>query len=234
MPREPRAVLFDLDDTLYPLQEFLMSGFRAVAAQVHATWGHGHATVLGVLTAAYATDRGHELNVLAEELALPDGALATLVAVIQSHRPAIRLSAQARPVLAALRQGSWRLGLVTNGRPDIQARKIAALGVTPLVDAVVIAAEHGSGRGKPEAAPFLAACDALGVTPAQVVFVGDDVTCDIAGAHAVGMATIWLPASVSARPDAAVAPADLILPSLAGVPAAVGPLLASRWSSHVA
>ena len=127
----------------------------AVAAQVHATWGHGHATVLGVLTAAYATDRGHELNVLAEELALPDGAVATLVAVIQSHRPAIRLSAQARAVLAALRQASWRLGLVTNGRPDIQGRKIAALGVTPLVDAVVIAAEHGSGRGKPEAAPFL-------------------------------------------------------------------------------
>ena len=234
MPLEPRAVLFDLDDTLYPLQQFLMSGFRAVAAHVQATWGHGHATVLGVLTAAYDTDRGHELNVLADELALPDGAVATLVAVIQSHTPAIRLSAQTRAVLAALRQESWRLGLVTNGRPDIQARKIAALGVTPLVDAVVIAAEHGSGRGKPEAAPFFAACDALGVSPAQTAFVGDDVTCDIAGAHAVGMATIWLSASASARPDTAAARADLILPSLAGVPAAVGPLLASRWSSHVA
>ena len=133
-----------------------------------------------------------------------------------------------------MRQTSWRLGLVTNGRPDIQARKIAALGLAPLVDAVVIAAEHGSGRGKPEAAPFLAGCAALGVTPAQAVFVGDDLACDIAGAHAVGMATIWLPASVSARPDAAAALADLMLPSLAGVPAAVGPLLASRWSLHVA
>lgn len=234
MPLEPRAVLFDLDDTLYPLQQFLMSGFRAVAAHVQETWGHGHATVLGVLTAAYGSDRGHEVDVLAEELALPDGAIATLVAVIQSHRPALRLSAQARTVLAALRQASWRLGLVTNGRADIQARKIAALGLTPLLDAVVVAAEHGSGRGKPEAAPFLAACDALGVSPAQAVFVGDDLACDVAGAHAVGMATIWLPTSVSARPDAAAAFADLMLPSLAGVPAVVGPLLASRWSAHVA
>ena len=231
---EPRAVLFDLDDTLYPLQQFLLSGFRAVAAHVQHTWGHGSALALRVLTAAYGSDRGHEVDVLAERLSLPDGATATLVGLIQSHTPVIQLSAQAAPVLSALRQASWRLGLVTNGRPDIQARKVAALGVAPLVDVVVLAAEHGSGRGKPEAAPLLAACAALGVTPAQTVLVGDDLACDIAGAHAAGMATIWLPASVSARPDAAVALADLILPSLTGVPAAVGPLLASRRSSHVA
>ena len=234
MPPEPRAVLFDLDDTLYPLQQFLMSGFRVVAAHVQETWGHGSATVLGVLTAAYGSDRGHEVDVLAERLSLPDGAAATLIGLIQSHTPAISLSTHAGPVLSMLRRASWRLGVVTNGRPATQARKIAALGVAPLVDAVVIAAAHGSGCGKPEAAPFLEACRALGVTPAQAVFVGDDLACDISGAHAVGMATIWLPASVSARPDAAAALADLILPSLAGVPAAVGPLLASRWSAHVA
>jgi len=231
---EPRAVLFDLDDTLYPLQQFLLSGFRAVAAHVQHRWGHGSALALRLLTAAYGSDRGHEVDVLAERLSLPDGATATLVGLIQSHTPVIQLSAQAAPVLLALRQASWRLGLVTNGRPDIQARKVAALGVAPLVDVVVLAAEHGSGRGKPEAAPLLAACAALGVTPARTVFVGDDLACDIAGAHAAGMATIWLPTSVSARPDAAVALADLMLPSLTGVPAAVSALLASRRSSHVA
>lgn len=234
MRPEPRAVLFDLDDTLYPLQQFHMSGFRVVAAHVQHTWGRDATAALGVVTAAYGTDRGHELDVLADRLALPDGAVATLIAVMRSHTPTLHLPAPTGAVLAALRQTSWRLGVVTNGRADIQVRKIAALGVAPLVDIVVLAAEHGSGRGKPEAAPFLEACRALGVTPAQAVFVGDDLACDIAGAHALGMATIWLPASVSARPDAAAALADLILPSLAAVPAAVGPLLASRWSSHVA
>ena len=119
MPREPRAVLFDLDDTLYPLQQFLMSGFRAVAAHVQHRWGHGSALALRLLTAAYGSDRGHEVDVLAERLSLPDGATATLVGLIQSHTPVIQLSAQAAPVLSALRQASWRLGLVTNGRPEI-------------------------------------------------------------------------------------------------------------------
>ena len=233
MPPEPRAVLFDLDDTLYPLRQFLMSGFRAAAAYVEAAWGHGAGPALAVLTAAFATDRGHEVDVLADRLSLPDGAAALLVGVIRSHTPTLHLSAGAAGVLATMRE-DWRVGVVTNGRPDIQARKVAALGLTSLVDTVVLAAEHGTGGGKPDAAPFLAACRALGVAPSQAVFVGDDLHCDIAGAHAVGMKTIWLPAAVAARPDPDVALADLILPSLAGVPAAADQLLESRWRSHVA
>lgn len=233
MPPEARAVLFDLDDTLYPVVQFLMSGFRAVAAHVEAAWGHESAAVLGVLNSAYGSDRGHEVDVLAARLSLPPGAADTLVALIRTHPPAIRLAARVVATLEGMR-ASWRVGVVTNGRPDIQARKIAALGLRPLVDTVVLAAEHGTGAGKPEAAPFLAACRALGVTASQTVFVGDDLRCDIAGARSVGMPTIWLPGRRARRRESGVALADLILPSLDRVPVAAGQLLESRWRSHVA
>lgn len=233
MRPDARAVLFDLDDTLYPLEQFLMSGYRAVAAHVERTWGHPAARALTVLTAAFATDRGREIDVLAERLVLPAGAGTELIDVMRGHGPQLRLSPRTIAVLTTMRTG-WRIGVVTNGRADIQARKVAALGLAPLVDTVVLAAEHGTGAGKPEAAPFLAACLALGVAPARAVFVGDDLRCDIAGASAVGMKTIWLPSIISRRPDPAVACADLILPSLSAVPAAAGELIVSRWSSHVA
>ena len=233
MRPEPRAVLFDLDDTLYPLQQFLLSGFRAVAAHVQTAWDHDAGAALEVLTAAYSTDRGHELDVLALRLALPAGAAAALIRVMQMHTPSLQLPSHASLVLAAMRP-TWRTGIVTNGRADIQARKVAALGLASLVDTVVLAAEHGSGVGKPDAAPFLAACLALGVTPAQTVFVGDDLDCDIVGAHAVGMQTIWLPSTITPQRAAALACADLMLPSLAGVPVAADQLFESRWSCHVA
>lgn len=233
MQPEPRAVLFDLDDTLYPLEQFLMSGFHAVAAYVAMTWGHDPGRVLRTLSDAYATDRGRELDVLVTRLGLPDGTVPRLVDVLRGHGPRLRLSGATVAVLAVLRR-DWRIGVVTNGRADIQARKVAALGLAPLVDTVVLAAEHGSGAGKPEAAPFLSACLTLGVAPGRTVFVGDDLRCDIAGAHALGMKTIWLPAAVARRPEPAVACADLILPSLAAVPAAAEQLIALRWSSHVA
>ena len=233
MQPDRRAVLFDLDDTLYPLQQFRLSGFRAVAARVAQEWGHAPGTTLGLLNAASGADRGHEIDVLASRLALPAGAVAMLVDLIRTHSPEIRLPAGTTAVLMAMRRG-WRVGVVTNGRPDIQARKITALGLSPMVDAIVFAAEHGSGLGKPDAAPFLEACGALAVPPQQTVFVGDDLRCDIAGAHAVGMSTIWLSPSKAPTGAAGAAVASAILPSLSLVPAAAARLIASRWSSHVA
>jgi hypothetical protein len=54
----------------------------------------------------------------------------------------------------ALRQGrrqmalrpTWRLGVLTNGVPAIQARKVAALGLGAVVE-VVFASAHGTGAG---------------------------------------------------------------------------------------
>ncbi len=236
MPPDARAILFDLDDTLYPLEQFVKSGFRAAAAHVEKRWGYAAERALAVLTAAFAVARGHELDLLAERLLLPAGAVATLIEVMREHEPRLRLSPSTLGVLVAMR-ATWRVGIVTNGRADIQARKVAALGLAPHVDAVVLASEHGTGAGKPDAAPFLAACAALGVAPSRTVFVGDDLTCDMAGARAVGMATIWIPSATAGPtgpPAAGATGADCTLPSLAGVPAAATQLLASRWSSHVA
>ncbi len=230
---DPRALLFDLDDTLYPLERFVMSGFGAVAEAVEARWGVPRATAFDTLSAARAHTRGRELQVLTARYGLGDDAVAPLVDVIRAHVPDLRLPALTVSVLEALRR-AWRLGIVTNGRPDIQARKVRALGLDRYVDAIVLAAEWGSGVGKPEPAPFREACRQLGVPASRTVFVGDDPGCDIAGAHGVGMKTIWLPGP-SGRPatgDAALA--DAVADSLADVPAAATRLLTPDWRAHVA
>ena len=81
---------------------------------------------------------------------------------------------------------------LTNGEPHVQRRKVAALGLGDLVDAVVFAAECGDGTGKPAPSAFRAALDRLNVEPARAVFVGDDPRTDIEGAAAVGMKTIHM------------------------------------------
>ncbi|MBP7779410.1 MAG: HAD family hydrolase [Acidobacteria bacterium] len=230
---EARAVLFDLDDTLYPLERFAMSGFCAVAGVAEARWGVARATALETLVSATSVARGRELQVLVERHGIGRDALPHLVDVIRTHVPDLGLPALTASVLTALGAG-WRLAVVTNGRPDIQARKVRALGLERFVDVVVLAAEHGSGAGKPEAAPFLAACQQLGVAPTRAVFVGDDPVCDIAGAHGVGMKTIWLPARVAPPATRPVDLADVIVASLADVPDAAAELLTPDWRAHVA
>ena len=82
----------------------------------------------------------------------------------REHRPCLRLPRIAKAVLEAV-HGSWRTAIVTNGPPDVQARKVEALGVSALVDVVVLAESCGTGRGKPEPAVFMQALDAVGVRP---------------------------------------------------------------------
>jgi putative hydrolase of the HAD superfamily len=227
--RSLRAVLFDLDDTLYPIAEFRRSGFRAVAAEVEAAWGLPRADALGVLNAAMTATPGRELQALAAHAGRPAHVVPSLVEVVRRHVPELRLPDLTRSVLRRMRT-SWRIAVVTNGRPDIQARKVRALGLEGLVDVVIYAAEHGSGAGKPDAAPFLAACRAVGVPRTVAVFVGDDPVCDIDGAHAAGLRTIWLRMSPGATPPASAA---VVAPSLAEVPT-LAARLDTPWRAHVA
>jgi len=209
MPRKTQAVVFDLDDTLYPFDQFRRSGFGAVAAYLDHTRGiDSRAAYRQLSRASRGPGRGRELQLLLEAMDLPRTLLPELVDLVRHHIPSLKLPPASLRVLNALRQ-DWKLGILTNGSQSTQARKVAGLGVAPLVDAVVYAVQHGSGMGKPEPAPFLAIADRLRVAPSRVVFVGDDETADIRGAAGVGMRTVrvtkWRAAPRGTTADALVA-----------------------------
>jgi putative hydrolase of the HAD superfamily len=107
--------------------------------------------------------------------------------VYRRHTPSLRLPSASAETLRSAR-GSWKLGILTNGLPAIQRKKIEALGLESMVDAVVYAQETCA--GKPEAAAFQAICGALDVEPARSVMVGDDPWCDIDGGRRAGLRVI--------------------------------------------
>ncbi len=224
MSRSAGAVLFDLDDTLYPQRRFVLSGFAAVARHLEVVTGADRTRVFLALRGAGRERRGRELQACVERFALSPALGPVLVGIMRGHRPAIRLPRSSALALTALRV-QWRTGIVTNGDPAIQRRKVDALGVEALVDGVVFAGEHGTGAGKPEAAPFTAALDRLDAAPTHAVFVGNDEACDIAGAAAVGMKTVLLAARPAGRAAAGTTRADLVVNTIRDVPRAVASLL---------
>ena len=189
MQRDARAIIFDLDDTLYPIRRFVLSGFAAVARHLEHTSGLDPHEVFRVLTSALRLERGHELQICQKRFGLAPGVIPGLVDVIRAHSPNLRLPRDSRHVLERLRH-SWRVGIVTNGMSNVQARKVQALGLDDLVDTIVYATDLGPGKPDPE--PFLDAARRLNVLVSRSVFVGDDARCDIAGAMRVGMRTIYM------------------------------------------
>jgi putative hydrolase of the HAD superfamily len=191
---ELRAVLFDLDNTLYPEEQFVVSGFRA-AAQCLSPHIHLDAQSLleRMLHILQARGRGRVFDILLRELEIDSTPwLPTLLQVYRSHRPTLSLPAEAAAILRALKDRGIRLGLVTDGLASTQRRKIAALGLEAYMDAVVCTGELGKGCAKPSPIPFEVALNLLDTVPKLAAYVADDISKDFAGPNHLGMKSVQI------------------------------------------
>jgi putative hydrolase of the HAD superfamily len=215
-----RAVLFDLDETLFDragsLRAFLKNQhfrFRdRLGPADHMTWTE-HFLALdkrGTVPKSVVYSR------LLLDFKGDTGAAESLHTDYRQH-----LSGHAIPIagmtntLSKLRGAGLKLGIVTNGETDHQTRNIRALGLTTLVSAILVSQEEGV--RKPDKAIFLRAAQRLGVEPGDCLFVGDNPVADVLGAHACGMRTAWLsnrskwPGELSPQPDAIISTLDEVL-----------------------
>jgi putative hydrolase of the HAD superfamily len=202
-----RALILDLDDTLYRERRFALSGFCAVATVVDRQDGIPGTRVFARLAAALRSGRrAGAFQELADHFGLPRSRAVDWLEVYRSHQPRLRLPRESEGVLRAMRKG-WRLGVLTNGMPSIQARKIEALGLGPMLDAVVFAEEFDG--GKPHPAAFIEVLRRLDCAPEDSVCAGDDLLKDIAGAKRVGLRTVLLARGDSEDPSAVIPDATI-------------------------
>jgi putative hydrolase of the HAD superfamily len=123
------------------------------------------------------------------------------------------------PVLDAL-AATHRHAVLSNSSLTVQDRKLRALGVYDRFEVVLCAAELGV--SKPEAGAFLAACEALGLPPHEVAYVGDHPEIDWRGASDAGLLSVWIDRHGGHTPDEALVGGHRIA-SLAELPALLGP-----------
>jgi putative hydrolase of the HAD superfamily len=195
----PRAVLFDLDDTLWPIAPAIVQ-----AEQTLFAWLREHAPRV---TRQFTIDslRQARLELLARqpEFQLDLGKLrrAGLVEAFEqagedtakvelamaqffAARNAVVPFDDVLPGLLRLK-GRVLVGSITNGNADLQT-----IGLARHFEASVAAPQLGV--AKPDPAIFLAGCRLLGVAPQEAVYVGDDVLLDVQGAQRAGMRAVWM------------------------------------------
>jgi len=125
----------------------------------------------------------------------------------------------AEDILRKLRTAGVRVGLLTNGAPDLQREKIEASGLGMFFDAAVVSGEIGI--GKPEPRIFHHLLDRLGVSPAESLMVGNSLARDILGAKRAGLASCWIALEGEEEPVGLVEP-DYTILSLGELPRIVG------------
>lgn len=199
-----KAVVFDLDDTLYPEQSYVRSGFNAVARTLEQVLGEPGDDLLGeMLTLLESNGRGRIFDLVLERRGCHDVQLvARLVEAYRNHMPEICLDPAVPGVLACLRGMGLKLGVLTDGLHVMQSNKLKTLGVPELVDIAICTDELGGAAcWKPSPVGFQKLLQCLGVRADEVLFVGNDPTKDIEGARAVGMLAAQVaPLSTSVPP----------------------------------
>ncbi|MFE5794799.1 HAD family hydrolase [Streptomyces sp. NPDC056503] len=200
-----RAVLWDVDDTIFDYAGADRAGMRAHLATEGLTGLHG--SVEDALRrwkeltelhwrryedglGDWQQQRRWRVRDFLDRQAMDDAETdAWFDRYVAHYEAAWELFPDALPVLDLL-AADYRQGVLSNSSIHAQEPKLRALGVRDHFEAVLCAAELGS--AKPAAEAFHAACTALGLAPHEVAYVGDRPDTDALGAQEAGLRGIWL------------------------------------------
>ena len=220
-----RALLIDMDDTLYDERSYVLSGFRAEAAEIARRFAAADENALfaDMVAELDAHGRARVFDAALAQAGLrgDPSQISELVEIYRTHSPALALWPGVSETLAGLRI-DYRLAIVTDGLGGMQRRKVAALGLTERVDAVVYCWECDA--PKPDPAGYLHALRMLGAGADEAVVIGDRPTHDMAAAAAIGSRSIRVRTGRYCAAGLAGGAADATVPNFTETPAVL-----RRW-----
>ncbi len=200
-----KAVLFDLDNTLYeyepvhqkalkkvyeilkkeiklPLQKFLKL-YKISKAEIHrelAGTASSHNRILYFQRLIEKTHNTIESDVI---LKLYNTYWDTFLKNMKLQKGVIQ-------TLKKLKRLKIKTAIISDLTTNIQLRKMSRLGITPFIDVLVTSEEAGS--EKPNPIMFLLALNKLNTLPSEAIIVGDNPINDIEGGNSVGIDTVLL------------------------------------------
>lgn len=193
--QRPKAIIFDLDDTLIERKRMLEAFshpflHRFFPDATGADYAHLHQIFVELDDGGWTSrpELFHRLYAaLGKTSPSPDEAMLTYWSTHFADH--IQLIPNAEKTLHALRADGHLLGLITNGNPVLQNNKIDHTGFRSLFDHIIVSGTFGC--DKPDPRIFRASLQALGVTADDAIYIGDNLVNDIYGAHGVGMKAVW-------------------------------------------
>jgi putative hydrolase of the HAD superfamily len=198
-----RAVLFDIDDTLFSTTEFARRArANAVRAMVDAGLDLPVEVVqreLDEVIAEFTSNYEHHFERLVQRLPSQatrrvNPALIVAAGVIAYHDTKFRERApspEVVPLLTWLAEAGVRVGVITHGLTVKQAEKLVRLGLVRYLDPKAIFISDQIGISKPNPKLYLAALRELGLQAREVMYVGDNLEHDVAPPKSIEMVTVW-------------------------------------------
>jgi putative hydrolase of the HAD superfamily len=227
----PKAILFDLDDTILSLESSIESSWETACRSFVAShesfrdydlfhqkitekrkwyWSDPERHKAGRLDLSGA--RTQIVRMVMNDLGFDDepGARRLVAEYTKLQEDATLLFDGAYQALVRIREMGVRLAVITNGTSERQRGKLDKFNLSPLFDVILV--EEEVGIGKPEPRIFEIALERLALSPQDVWVVGDNLVWEIEAPQKLGIYAVWndfrqegLPPGSRIRPDRIVA-----------------------------
>jgi HAD superfamily hydrolase (TIGR01549 family) len=202
-----KAVIFDLDDTLFDHRHSVRTALAAMQNKYDCFGGISlndfeklHIKLLNeihlskILTGEISLDEGRAMRFEQAFRVLnvdPTTELRQEAADFyrQNYLISTRLKPGALKVLEEIKK-KYKTGIVTNNLIEEQNRKLQECKIEHLIDVMVTSEEVKI--TKPDPVIFNTVLGRLGSTPQEAVMIGDSWESDIMGAYNIGMKCIWV------------------------------------------
>jgi putative hydrolase of the HAD superfamily len=185
-----QVIVFDLDDTLFPEHEFVLSGLKAVG-----NWMLEQYAVTDFFNVAWnlfqTGQRGTIFNQTLDYLNVEYSSdlIQDLVQVYRDHQPSITLHPDARWAIEHFKPHK-QLGLITNGFLKTQQNKVQALAIGSCFDALIYCDVYGRESWKPSPLPYQKLMETTKLHGANHLYVGDHPNKDFVAAKQLGWMTL--------------------------------------------
>ena len=197
LPSTIKAIVFDLDDTLYSEAQFVRSGFRSIAQRLVQP-GWNVEKIFELLWQTFKNGpRDRVFNTVLKQLGQDDDpqVIAELIGLYRCHRPGLELESPVREMLKRLHK-KFKLGLITDGFLPTQKLKVEALQLENIFDHIIYTEELGRQFWKPSPRAFEMMAQKLGCEHQQCVYIADNPVKDFVAPNQLG----WQSVQVK-RPD---------------------------------
>lgn len=207
-----RAVLFDLDDTLFDRKAAQIMALELIVKRFPHIFGRFEKERVieaflesdRLLTSGFNAGASSEgireerSRIFLEILDIGEDIVDIITEIYIEEYPKLNAVMPGAFELVKELSGRYRVGVITNGLPDAQYTKLESIGLRDLMSCIVLSEEIGI--RKPDPGIFHHAADLIQIPPADCLYVGNSYTHDIAGAKTAGMLACWLKSSPSSSP----------------------------------
>jgi len=189
-----RAVIIDLDDTLFPHKQFAQCALAAAAREFKLRTGLPAKLFFAEAWRRYTLNGSRDNKVFTDIMrahhCYSQELETRIVDAYRRCRPVLRLYPGVATGLEKLRREGIMLGLLTDGQSSVQRKKIRALGVAPFFDEIVVTGDFGPAWAKPSRHGFDLILNRFGCAPHEALMLGDDPVADVRGARALDLPMI--------------------------------------------